>query len=294
MSVSMQAGQAFAPLVDVEWLVANINQPDIVVLDSSWHMPHKNRDGAAEFLEERIPGSQFFDFDRRICDKEAALPHMLPDVATFNAEVQRLGVNQDSRIVVYDTMGVFSVARAWWMFRAMGHDNVALLNGGLPAWKRAGQMTESGEPTLPEAGNFTGTLQAHWVSDVAQVQAALADPAQAVLDARSGERYAGVVAEPRPGLRGGHMPGALSLPTVELHDAQQCLQSPAELKMVFADLGLQQDQQLVFSCGSGVTACVLALGAELAGYTNLSVYDGSWTEWGDPESGLPVVTGWDD
>ncbi len=293
MSVSMQSSQALPALVDVAWLAANLGQADGVVLDASWHMPQENRDGAAEFLGERIPGAQFFDFDRRVCDKAAALPHMLPDVATFNAEVQRLGVNQDSRIVVYDSLGVFSAARAWWMFRAMGHANVAVLNGGLPAWKRGRQMIESGESSLPEAGNFSGTLQQHWVSDVTQVQAALADPAQAVLDARSGERFAGVVAEPRPGLRSGHMPGALSLPTPDLHAAQQCLQSPAELKAVFADLGLAQDQHLVFSCGSGVAACVLALGAELAGYSHLSVYDGSWTQWGDPASGLPVVTGWE-
>ena len=280
-------------LVDANWLAENINQPDIVILDSSWHMPQENRDGAAEWLEERIPGSQFFDFDRRICAKDAELPHMMPDVETFNDEVRRLGVKQDSRIVVYDVLGVFSAARAWWMFRAMGHDNVTLLNGGLPAWKRAGQATASGEEVLPEAGDFSGVLQAHWVADAGQVQAALADPEHAVLDARSGERFAGVASEPRAGLRGGHMPGALSLPTTDLHDTQGALQSPAELKEAFADLGLQQDQSLTFSCGSGVTACVVALAAELSGYNKLSVYDGSWTEWGSPESDLPVVTGWD-
>lgn len=286
--------QNFPALVDVDWLSANINQPDVIVLDASWHMPQAKRDGAAEFLQARIPGAQFFDFDRRICDLEAELPHMLPDAAVFTAELRRLGVNQDSRVVVYDALGVFSAVRAWWMLRAMGHDTVALLNGGLPAWKRAGQSLEAGEAALPQTGNFSAQFQPHWVSDAAQVERALTDPTQVILDARSGERFAGVAPEPRAGLRGGHIPGSLSLPLTDLHDANGGLQSVAELQEAFADLGLQADQQLIFSCGSGVAACVLALGAELAGYDKLSVYDGSWTEWGDPASGLPVATGWDD
>ncbi|MGB1257654.1 MAG: 3-mercaptopyruvate sulfurtransferase [Thiolinea sp.] len=295
MAVSTQSGQVFASLVEVDWLAENINEPDIVVLDSSWHMPQENRDGETEWYEQRIPGSRFFDFDGRISDQSNDLPHMLPDVETFNREVRRLGVNQNSRIVVYDVSGVFSGVRAWWMFRVMGHHNVAVLNGGLPAWKRAGQRIESGDTDLPPAGNFSGTLQPQWVHNTAQVQAALQDPAKTVIDARSGERYSGVVDEPRPGLKRGHMPGALNLPFVDLHDTKGCLQPPAELKEAFTDLGLEQmNQPLVFSCGSGVTACVLALGAELAGYTNLSVYDGSWTEWGQLDNDLPVVTGWDD
>ena len=153
-------------LVDVDWLVANIDQPDVIVLDSSWHMPAEQRDGEQEWREARIPGAQFFDFDHKICDKGSHLPHMLPDVETFNAEVRKLGVHQNSRIIVYDVMGVFSGVRAWWMFRVMGHDNVAVLNGGLPAWKRAGLALESGESlTPPVAGDFTASFVADWVYD---------------------------------------------------------------------------------------------------------------------------------
>ena len=284
-------------LVEVDWLAANMNQPDIVVLDASWHMPQFKRDGEIEWQQQRIPGSRFFDFDRRVCDKNASLPHMLPDAETFSREVQRLGVNQDSRIVVYDALGIFSCVRAWWMFRAMGHQQVAVLNGGLPAWQRAGHVIESGDMSnqmQPEAGNFSATFQPGWVRDAQQIQAALADKSAQVLDARSGERFSGVVDEPRPGLQSGHMPGALSLPFVDLHDTQGCMLPVEGLKEVFTDLGLEQmDEPLIFSCGSGVSACVLALGAELVGYTHLSVYDGSWTEWGEPDNGLPVVTGWD-
>ena len=174
----------------------------------------------------------------------------------------------------------------------MGHDNVAVLNGGLPAWKRAGMTIESGELSAPAEGDFTAAFVADWVKDTAQVEAALTDPAQRVVDARSIERFKGLVDEPRPGLKRGHMPGALNLPFIELHDEHACFEPVAELREIFSAHGLAQsdvDQPLVFSCGSGVTACVLALGAELAGFTNLSVYDGSWTEWGQLDSDLPVV-----
>ena len=292
--VSMQASdERLSPLVNVEWLAANIDQPDVIVLDASWHMPNAQRDGEQEWLQARIPGAQFFDFDRKVCDQNSHLPHMLPDVETFSREVQKLGVNQHSRIVIYDAMGVFSGARAWWMFRVMGHDNVTVLNGGLPAWKRVGMVVESGESLAPVAGDFTATLMADWVKDTPQVEAALADPAQRVVDARSIERFKGLVDEPRAGLRRGGMPGALNLPFVELHDESAGFEAVSELREIFAEHGLKQsdvDQPLIFSCGSGVTACVLALAAEVAGFKQLSVYDGSWTEWGQLDSGLPVVT----
>lgn len=238
----------------------------------------------------RIPGSRFFDFDHKICRTDTDLPHMMPDSETFNREVRKLGVNQNSAIVVYDALGVFTSPRAWWMFRAMGHDNVAVLNGGLPAWRQAGQPVESGEPTAVAEGDFSAIERLFAFRDADDVQAALQDAETLVLDARSAERFNAEVDEPRPGLRRGHMPGALNLPFINLLQQGIYLRDATALHEAFLALGITgHDQRLLFSCGSGVTACVLALAAELAGYTNLSVYDGSWAEWGRPDSGLPVA-----
>lgn len=291
MSDNLSINPSLLPsLVDVDWLVANQQREDLVILDASWHMPDENRDGEAEWLTMRIPGARFFDFDGKICRTDTDLPHMAPDSDTFNREVRKLGVNQNSYVVVYDALGVFTSPRAWWMFRAMGHDNVAVLNGGLPAWRQAGQPVESGAPVADWGeGDFSAIERLFSFRDAQDVQAALEDVETLVLDARSAERFNAEVDEPRPGLRRGHMPGALNLPFVNLLERDIYLHNPAALQQAFHTLGIMDhDQRLVFSCGSGVTACVLALAAELAGFTNLSVYDGSWTEWGRPDSGLAV------
>jgi thiosulfate/3-mercaptopyruvate sulfurtransferase len=281
---------AFPSLVDIDWLAANQQRDDLVILDASWHMPDEKRDAEQEWRQMRIPGSRFFDFDGRICRTDTDLPHMMPDSETFNREVRKLGVNQNSYIVVYDVLGVFTGPRAWWMFRTMGHDNVAVLNGGLPAWRQAGLAVESGAPLSAVAeGDFSAIERLFSLRDADDVQAALEDADTLVLDARSAERFNAEVDEPRPGLRRGHIPGSLNLPFANLLERDIYLRDPATLKQAFNALGVtDHDQRLVFSCGSGVTACVLALAAERAGFTNLSVYDGSWTEWGRPDSGLPV------
>ncbi len=268
-------------LISVEWLAAHIDAPNLVILDASTSMP---ADQAAEVW---IPRTRLFDYDKTICDRKSTLPHMLPTAAEFTAEVRKLGVNNDSLIVVYDKQGIFSSPRGWWMFRAMGHAQVAVLDGGFPAWQAAGHDVADIDTELAAAGNFNASYQPELVSDVAQVLAALSSAESDVVDARSQGRFHGNEPEPRPGLRPGHMPQALNLPYDQLLK-DGCFLPQGELQKVFFEKQINKQKQLIFSCGSGVTACILALGAELAGYRNISVYDGSWSEWGLP-SDLPVT-----
>lgn len=237
----------------------------------------------------RIPGARRFDIDGAMSDHASPVPHTMPGPEQFTGEMRALGVNASDTVVVYDAAGVYSSARAWWMLRAMGFDRVSVLDGGLPAWIAAGRPTESGEPGPPAGGpgDFTACPREGWFVDADEVQAALDDPGRVVLDARSAGRFAGTEPEPRPGLRGGHMPGAVGLPFTTLQDGGRMLPAGV-LRDRFARAAGGRER-LVVSCGSGVTACVLALGAELAGYRELTVYDGSWSEWGLP-SERPVQT----
>jgi thiosulfate/3-mercaptopyruvate sulfurtransferase len=271
----------FGPLTDGEWLAPRLGSPDLVVLDASV--------GAHRGAAHRIPGARVFDIDGSLSDHASPLPHTMLGPDAFTEEVRALGIDDTSTVVVYDAAGIYSSARARWMFKAMGFDRVAVLDGGLPAWEAAGLPVESGHSTGEwRRGDFTARPRPGLLVGSAEVTAALGDPGSAVFDARTRERFAGTVPEPRPGLRGGHMPGALNLPFAEVQ-AEGRMRPAAELRTAFADLAGGRER-LYFSCGSGVTACVLALGAELAGYDELSVYDGSWGEWGLP-SDLPVATG---
>ncbi|GAA1193300.1 thiosulfate/3-mercaptopyruvate sulfurtransferase [Kitasatospora gansuensis] len=268
------------PLVDVHWLAEHLDHPDLLVLDA----------GVGDHRGEPLPisGARVFDLDGALSDHADPRPHTMPNAAQFTAEVRALGVNDRSTVVVYDGAGVYSSARALWMFRAMGFDRVAVLNGGLPAWAAAG-LPRAAVTSVPVAvGDFTAAPRPGLFVDSATVLAALADDSSAVLDARTRERFAGTAPEPRAGLRGGHMPGAFNLPFGELQSAGHML-PPTELRARIHELTGERER-LLFSCGSGVTACILTLGAELAGYRDLAVYDGSWSEWGLP-SELPVVTG---
>ncbi|MEU7021269.1 sulfurtransferase [Streptomyces sp. NPDC046203] len=271
-----------APLVGADQAAAWHGVPGVVFLDASV--------GAHRGAAARIPGARPFDLDGSLSDHASAVPHTMPGAAAFTEALRALGLHDTDTVVVYDAQGVYSSARAWWMLRAMGFDRVAVLDGGLPAWIAAGHPVEP----VPAAydgprGTFTARPRPGLIVDAEAVAAALADPAAAVLDARTRERYAGTAPEPRPGLRGGHMPGSVSLPFGELQRDGGKMRPVDELRTAFGAAAGDRER-LYFSCGSGVTACVLALGATLAGYRDLAVYDGSWSEWGLP-SARPVATG---
>ncbi len=275
------------PIVSIRWLAAQLGHPRLVLLDASLKPATASAGTGTAGASHQIPGTQVFDFDKRVCDRTSPLPHMMPPPEVFEREVRALGIRGDSVIVVYDRVGVYASPRAWWMFKAMGHEQVAVLDGGLPAWLEAGLPVEpaAGHAVLP--GDFVARPRPGLFCDAEQVMAALADPRFAVLDARSEGRFLGREPEPRPGLRGGHMPHALNLPFSAVQ-AQGRMRPVEELAAIFAaKVGSQR--RLIFSCGSGVTACILALAAELAGHRELAVYDGSWSEWGLPSS-RPVVT----
>ena len=271
-------------VVSVQWLKENLSADNLVIFDASMKpiLPVPN---AAPEMRVYIPGSLRFDFDDVLTDPSTSLPHMMPSAEFFQAEMQKIGVNEDSAIVVYDKDSIYSSPRAWWMFRAMGHEQVAVLDGGLPAWIDAGYETVPTLATSRGGGNFVARPQEGLFVDSGLVLQALADPTYSVIDARSEGRFKGQEPEPRPGLRGGHMPNSVNIPhTSVLEDGK--MSSKSKLKDVFESY---KDKKMIFSCGSGVTACVIALAAERAGYKNLAVYDGSWSEWGRTDSGLPVV-----
>jgi thiosulfate/3-mercaptopyruvate sulfurtransferase len=271
----------------VTWLQANIGASGVVVLDASM-APIGGAPPPSPAETRYIPGARVFDFDRRICDRASPLPHMMPSAELFEAELRALGVNRDSQVVVYDKVGIFSSPRAWWMLRSMGHHAVAVLDGGLPAWIAAGLPTENTATAPSVPGDFVARPQPGYFCDADRVAQVLGSAGQRVLDARSEGRFKGSEPEPRQGLRAGHMPGAVNLPFSAVQREGRML-PPEELRQLYASKVGARDQ-LVFSCGSGVTACVLALGATLAGHSQLSVYDGSWSEWGLPSS-RPVVSG---
>lgn len=281
------------PLVTVDWLTTVMQGQDasahhLVILDASWHMPDAGRDAEAEWRNERIPGSHFFDFDGRICDRDSSLPHMLPSPELFTSEMRRLGVDNDSVVVVYSSDGLITSPRAWWMLKAMGHHHCAVLDGGLDAWKDAGHTVDSSEPeAIVGEGNFTARPDREQVADRHDVLLATSREDVRIVDARSADRFYGRVPEPRPGLRGGHMPGAVNLPFNRVVD-NGYMRPVTELRAILEPL-IPANARLIATCGSGVTACVIALAAQLAGYDDVAVYDGSWAEWGAGNE-TPVVT----
>ncbi len=277
-----------AAVVDVAWLADNLAAPNLIVFDASMPpvVPGLNSINA-EGPFKAIPGARRFDYDKNVCKPDTSLPHMLPSPELFEQKVRALGVNADSALVVYDDCGMYASPRAWWMFRSMGHDNVAVLSGGLPAWVAGEQPLGDSLAEAESEGDFAAGFRPHLVSDYRAVLEALEDDSRRVLDARSPGRFKGVDPEPRPGLRGGHMPNAENLPFVRLLD-NGAMKPPEELREIFAGFGAPE-RRLISSCGSGITACVIALAAHEAGLDDVSVYDGSWVEWGTPGH-LPVVT----
>ena len=273
------------PVVSADWLADNLDNPAVVVLDSSYHLPTVKRDARTEFDGLRIPGARFFDFDGAIKDPESDQAHMLPPPDRFAVEAGKLGIDNDTFVVAYDVNGMFSAARCWWMFRTFEHERVAVLDGGLPAWERAGHSVETTPPAPVAPKHFAASLRRALVKSVDQVLAAV-DSAD-ILDARAAGRFHGTDPEPRPGLRSGHIPGSFSVPFQSLLGPDGKLKGKAELAAVFDTAGVDLDNPIICSCGSGVTACNIALALYALGREDAAVYDGSWSEWGQRDD-LPI------
>ncbi len=281
----------FGPLVTTDWLGAHIGEGDLKLVDASWRMPGAG-DARTHYCAEHIPGAVFFDIDE-IADQSAGLPHMLPEPAAFEAAMGALGLADQDRIVVYDDAGIFSAARVWWTFRAMGHERVAVLNGGLPKWLNERRPVTAAETVITPT-NYAARAFPRLCAAADEVRAALSARDIAVIDARPAERFAGRASEPRAGLRAGHMPGARNLPHTMLIQANGEMLPPDDIRAIFSDISAAN--RIITSCGSGVTAAVLALALEIIGWPDYAVYDGSWTEWGKEENdsaAFPVCTSTD-
>ena len=274
-----------SPLISTAVLAARWGDPRVKIIDGSWHLD--GRDGAEDYLAARIPGAVRFDLEA-VSDHTSALPHMLPTPEAFARSVGALGLSEDDTIVIYDTVGLFSAARVWWTFRQMGATDVRVLDGGLPKWRAEGRAVETGPASAPTPATFVPAFAFDGVADLSIVLAALTGDAQ-IVDARPAARFRGEAAEPRPGLRSGHMPGALNLPMKNVLDDAGLLKRGDDLEAAFRDAGVDPDRSIITSCGSGVTAAVLTLALAELGRDSV-LYDGSWAEWGG-RADTSVVTG---
>ncbi|UXS05462.1 3-mercaptopyruvate sulfurtransferase [Agrobacterium tumefaciens] len=277
------------PLVSTEWLATHLDHPDLVILDGSFKLPGVTPAAAEDFAARHIPKARFFDIDA-IADHDASLPHMLPSAEDFERHARALGISNDSLVVVYDTPGLMSAGRVWWTLRTFSHEKVAILDGGFRKWTSEGRPVS--DTIAPfEEGHFQARFNADAVRSKAQVLANLDSHDEQVIDARSAGRFTAEEKEARPGLRSGHIPGSFNLPFTTLTNAQTGeLLDAAAIATAFEAAGLDLSRPVIASCGSGVTAGALAFGLHLVGKNDVAVYDGSWTEWGQPGD-TPVETG---
>ncbi|MGX0904800.1 thiosulfate/3-mercaptopyruvate sulfurtransferase [Roseovarius sp. MBR-79] len=275
-------------LVSTGWLAAHLKDPDLRVLDGTTFLPGTGRDARAEYEAAHIPGARFFDIED-ISDARSALPHMVPPVEKFMSKLRAMGVGDGHQVVVYDSHGLFSAARVWWLFRLMGQENVAVLDGGLPKWQAEGREIEDMPPIVRDR-HMTVRRQNNMVRDVTQVSAAAKLGDHEIIDARSAGRFRGEEPEPRPGLRSGHIPGSKSVPFTTLLNPDKTMKDAAGLRAAFAAAGVDLGKPAITTCGSGLTAAVINLALERIGKTDHALYDGSWAEWGAFAT-LPVATG---
>jgi thiosulfate/3-mercaptopyruvate sulfurtransferase len=277
------------PLVSTDWLAPHLGDANVKIVDASYKMPGITPPAKDDYLKAHIPGAVFFDVDA-VSDHTNSLPHMFPSAEQFGRDVGALGIGNGDTVVVYDAGGWIAGPRAWWMFLSYGHTNVRVLNGGLKKWRAEGRPVESGAAT-PKSATFKAAFDAGRVRSMQQIIANIASKAEQVIDARASDRFEARVSEPRPGLRSGHIPGSRNLPYNNLFDATTGAMKPLDqLRAAFSGAGVKLDAPIVTSCGSGVSAAVLTLALYRLGLENPALYDGSWSEWGQPD-GPPVATG---
>ncbi len=286
----MAGQQVQDPLVSTAWLADHLSAPDVRVVDASWYLPEEGRDAKAEYEAGHIPGATFFDL-MDVRDTDSAFPMMLPDPVKFSSRVRAMGLGDGHRIVVYDGAGLFSAARVWWMFRVMGHQDIMVLDGGFPKWRAEDREIED----LPPLGasrprHFTARKRAMMVRDTADVAEAVKAGSAQVVDARSPSRFAGEEDEPRPGVRPGHIPGSANVHYKTLLNEDGTMKSAADIRAAFEGAGVEWARPVITTCGSGVSAAILSLALERAGHPSVSLYDGSWAEWGSTLE-LPIATG---
>jgi thiosulfate/3-mercaptopyruvate sulfurtransferase len=271
-------------LVSTEWLAGALGAPDVMVFDATKYLPNEPFDGITKYREAHIPGARFFDIDV-VADPDTSLPHMAPSAGRFARLMGEMGISNATRVIFYDQKGLQSSARGWWLMKLFGHDKAAVLDGGLPKWLAEGRATESGDAKPAAPTSYTADFRAELLKGIGDVKRIIADGSALVLDARAKGRFDGTAPEPRPGLPSGHMPGAKSVPFNELLNADFTMKDAAALRARFAAAGADGGKPIVTSCGTGVTACILALGLKQAGLGDAAIYDGSWTEWaGRPET----------
>ncbi len=276
-------------LVETDWLEERLSAPGLIIMDASWAVGGDTKSPHELYLDAHIPGALYFDIDE-LSDTTTSLPHMLPPSEKFASRMRKMGVGDGMKVVVYDARGFYSAPRAWWMFRVMGHDDVAVLNGGLLKWRAEGRPLEKGQPGTRSDRHFTARKNSALVRDIDDMRTAVSSGHPQIVDARSKGRFEGRELELRPVPRLGHMPGAKNVPFGSLLNADGTMKRSDQLRQAFKEAGIDPEKPVITSCGSGVTACILSLGLAVLGNEHAAVYDGSWAEWSSAPN-APVTVG---